>query len=203
MTKQYFIYGAVAVVLIGAGIFILTGAYHGGAGTQTPIRASGSMADIIARGGSWKCEVSHKGPHDSTAGMVYVSDGKVRGDFESTVSQIGKMEMHMISDRSYAYTWTSLVKTGMKTKITLPAATTTASVDKSDMYHQQYDYQCSDWTPDATFFNLPADITFSEMGIAPSTSASAARPAGAPSCKMCDSVPAGTARTQCQAALCK
>ena len=203
MTKQYFIYGAAAVVLIGVGLFMLTGAYRGGAGSQAPIRESGSMADIIAKGGSWKCQVSHAAPSGETAGMVYVADGKVRGDFETKIPQLGKVETHMISDSSYAYTWTSLMKTGFKTKVTIPTATSTAPRDTPDMYHQQYDYQCDSWTSDATFFNIPADITFNEMGAAPSPSDGAVMPARVPNCKMCDSIPAGNGRTQCQAALCK
>lgn len=201
MTKQYYLFGAIAVVIIGAGLLMFRSAYHGDASKDTPIHASGSMTDIIAKGGSWKCEVSHKNASDDTAGVVYIADGKMRGDFESTIPQTGKIETHMISDASYAYTWTSLMKTGMKIKVTPQAATSSASVEKQDMYHQQYDYQCSSWKPDATFFNLPTDIAFNEMGMIPTASATGTAPTTLPDCSVCNAAPAGAARNQCKAAL--
>lgn len=209
MNKMYGVYAAVAVVVVGLGAWMLLGTHDGSKAAmrtdeenaQVSAMGSGTMADIMARGGSWKCEVSYKGPTGDTKGMTYVAGGKVRGDFEATVPQIGKMQMHMISDAQNAYTWTSMMKTGFKMAITGQKPEENTASNTQDFYHQNYEYQCSPWNADMSLFALPTDITFNDMSAGAKASAGTTAAPTGPSCATCDMIPAGEARTQCRTAL--
>lgn len=211
--KNYIMYGAVGVVVIAAGAYFMMGSSSQSSlssdemnerNAQVSESSVGTMADIMARGGAWKCTVSTTASGVTSGGTVYVADGKVRGDFTSQVPQAGTVEVHMIADGTYAYTWTNMMKTGFKMSTAKPAETNdTPTAYAQDFYNAKYDYQCSPWTADASKFVLPTDITFNDMSsMMPAAGAGAgASASGGPSCSTCDMIPDAGAKAQCRTAL--
>lgn len=124
---------------------------------------NGSMKDLIARGGDYKCTFSHSTDVSDSSGTVYVSGQKMRGDFTSNEKVSGTTsESHMINDGEFSYVWSSAMPMGLKMKITndtTAGADTTSGVD----VNQKLDYSCEKWNGDASQFSLPASVNFTEL----------------------------------------
>lgn len=211
--KTEYVVGAVAVILIAlvAWFFVSknTSSLPSTAATQQESQemSSGSLAALAARGGSWKCDVSQTSGTDSTNGTVYVSGGKVRGDFTSKTASAGAVESHMISDGASVYVWSSMMPTGIKMKATQNAPTDQPQGSQQDFYNQNYDYKCAAWTEDSAQFTLPTGITFNDMsGMMPGAAANGSADVKAGQtpgmdCSMCDQAPSAEAKAACKAAL--
>jgi hypothetical protein len=129
------------------------------ANTDTAFK--GSMNDLIARGGSWQCDVSATVQGITTSGTTFVSGGKLRGDFSSNVPQFGKIETHMIVKDTTAYTWTSMMNRGFKFPVENGTITASgADAQAAAQFNQAYDYDCRAWIADESKFALPSGITF-------------------------------------------
>lgn len=123
---------------------------------------SGSLADLIGRGGDWQCTFDVASGVANSSGTVYVSGEKLRGDFSSMVPQLNQtIDSHMIQNDGYVYVWTSLTPQGFKAKTTIgtPDGTTAFQGQGVDI-NQQYDYNCTRWAADASVFELPRGVTF-------------------------------------------
>ncbi len=140
---------------------------------QAPIVESqfkGSTAELIARGGDYKCTFDQVVENSRSTGTVYISNGKMRGDFKSDVSAAGtnmSVESHMISDGEYMYTWSSMMPTGMKLKIDQTITTSSETFGQQGSFdaNMQLSYDCDPWSPDSSQFTLPSAITFTEIKI--------------------------------------
>ncbi len=120
---------------------------------------NGSLAELAARGGSWKCTVDITTAQSVSSGITYSSGGKVRGDFTTKVQGYGNVESHMITDGTDVYTWTSVTPQGFKTKMSTPGETAVTSGQAVNT-NQPYTYDCESWTTDVSVFVIPSDITF-------------------------------------------
>lgn len=130
---------------------------------------SGSIQALLGRSGSWKCVIDVKTTQSISAGTTYVSNGKVRGDFTSSVQGYGNIESHMIADGGYAYTWSSVYPQGFKIKLDLSKTNaqgnTGTSGQQSFDVNQNYSYDCQPWSADASLFTVPASVSFKEIGV--------------------------------------
>lgn len=165
-----------------------------------------SLKDLLSSGVAQKCTFSSTDESGSNEGITYVSAGKVRGDFTTTVS--GKItKSHMISDGKTSYIWTDGEKDGFK--MTIPDATpTSAKTDTSNSQvssegdlNQKMDYKCSGWVVDNSFFTPPTNVTFNDFSkminpAAPADSGSSS----SSQCSYCNSL-SGDDKTQCLTAL--
>jgi hypothetical protein len=132
---------------------------------------TGSVFDLAQRGGSWKCTVDTTATTGAgaamSAGTVHVSGTSVRADFTTTIAGMGPVESHMITDGSFAYTWTSMMPRGFKMKVdstqTAQADATSQTSGEGMDAHQSYTYNCEKESPDATLFTPPSSISFVEM----------------------------------------
>lgn len=160
------------VVLGGAAAFLLmpqAGAPTSGASSQNTVAGqnsdgaiTGSLADLLNRGGDWQCIFNVKNEVSESSGTVYVSGQTLRGDFVSAVPQLNQdIDSHMIQKDGSVYVWTSLSPQGFKSAATIgtPDGTTAFSQQGIDI-NQQYAYNCTPWTVDASQFELPEGITF-------------------------------------------
>ena len=115
MKKTSTIIAAVIIlILLGAGVFYLLGKHaaprHNHNRAQAPQNQTQQMTtqkksffDFFSMAGSQKCTFSDS--TNNSSGTVYVSGGKMRGDFQS--SNNGKTNSsHMINDGTYVYIWT-------------------------------------------------------------------------------------------------
>ncbi len=209
MDKKVIIGIVVAVLVVGGGIFVAssnkssqpTPASTSGQQTATqPGDSQKSLKDLITAGQSVTCKFSDTA--SGSDGVMYISSGKSRGDF-STTSQGQTMKAHTIADKDSSYMWTDNSATGYKTS--LSAAKPSGSPDKSQGMDpdKKMDYKCDPWSADATMFDLPKGVNFTEMGammVQPSASATGTQNSNAAQCAACDSAPAES-RAQCRAAL--
>jgi hypothetical protein len=185
-----------------------------GAALAEPQLSKGSIAGIVAHGGSVACTISHAGK-EQTQGTIYASGGKVRGDFTAQGSK-GPIESHMFSDGTTMYVWSSARPQGIKMAMLAPgkpsAGTPSAAPggnSQAQLYNDTVDYSCAPWTVDATKFALPQNVSFMDVSAmmgavkAQGAEGAQAKPAGMPAvnCSICDKVPQGAARDQCRSAL--
>lgn len=130
-------------------------------GAQEPMKVNASLAELVARSGSWRCAVDSTTAQTVSAGVTYVSGGKVRADFTTTVPNYGSVETHMIADGRDVYTWSSLMSQGMRTPMVTPQATQGAAPSGQGVSaNTKYAYTCEPWNADAALFTVPTNITF-------------------------------------------
>lgn len=163
-----------AIVVVGGAIWY----FSSGSGNQAPIEGSvegamenegsGMLASLIARAGSWKCEVTSEIEAAPSQGTVYVSGGKMRGDFSSQPEALGGASVvsHMINTGEFIYTWSDAYPQGMK--MAVPPEGSNVSSDPAASggvdYQSQVHYSCSPWAADESMFAPPAGVSFMELG---------------------------------------
>lgn len=167
------------------------------AATEQPQTAS-SLRDLIAQGISQSCTYST----DKSHGMIYLADGKIRGDFNVTsVGSNGQTQTsvsHMIIMENTNYLWTEGMKTGVKMAFdqnATPAPVTSNTPTNSFDANALNNYKCSPWVADESMFTLPAGVSFMTIA-SPVTSAGG----NSSLCSKCDSL-SGNNKIQCMAAL--
>lgn len=182
-----------------------------------------SLTDFFSMTGSQQCTFSDK--TNTSSGTLFVADGKMRGDFQSSNS--GKTtQTHMINDGTYIYYWTDGAKTGYKmslatvkeqaAKITMAPQNNSAGEEKTSSsgpvnMNQQADYSCQAWSADSSKFVIPQDVTFTDyttmmQGAMKSVTPMAPKEGMTTGqkqseCGQCNQVPAGQMRNQCLTAL--
>jgi len=163
----------VGVVVVG-GYFIFKGktpestAVTKGEQTEAKPAETGkkmAFSEFVKQGGSYKCDVKQAMSDIQNSGTVYMSGGKMRGEF-STIAEGRPMQTSFIFRDGYSYTWSSMMPSmGFKMKVATDTAST--SGDASGTYSwnakQIGDYNCVAWTGDETKFTVPTSVTFRDM----------------------------------------
>jgi hypothetical protein len=170
-----------------------------------PITQEGSLKSLLALGGAKKCTFSNSDTQNSVSGTVYVSDGKMRGDFLSK-SVSANVTGHMIMDSGYMYIWNDETNQGMKMAFNPNQEITPVPNHNSQApnLNQSVSYSCGSWSADQSMFAIPTNITFSSITIpsgVPSTSGANASSGNSVSCSTCNAIPAGPGRDACRAQL--
>lgn len=128
----------------------------------------GNALDLLKLGKTLKCTYSTQDENTTTTGVSYISNNKMRGDFEIITENNEKINSHMVSDGEWMYSWTDTMDQGIKMKLEEVSAedTTTPETneDKSDTgldaLKNNVDYNCSKWVEDTTQFEIPTDVEF-------------------------------------------
>ena len=168
--------------------------------------AGGALKDLFTMGGSQTCTFSNKAGAQGS-GTVYVSGGNVRTDFVTSIENGSTQQMHMIVKDKTSYMWgDALQGQGIKMSfadITEPTASGSQQQAGFDA-NQSVEYSCKPWVADASVFELPAGVQFSDLSAAIQTQVQGKMDTGvsgsSAACMQCDSVPAES-RAQCKAAL--
>lgn len=131
---------------------------------------SGSMVELLAKGGNLKCVINVKAEDNMLAGTTYLSGKKARTEMEIDLPGEGTIKTYMITDNDWMYTWNSQYpEYAMKIKISeiengsLPEAEGLPGSYDFDNYQTKMDYKCSKWIPDNSLFVPPADINFMDF----------------------------------------
>jgi hypothetical protein len=155
---------AIAVVILGGGGWYAASHVHRSAPVTDAAPAAeaegsftGSLRALVARGGNYACTMHTDSGNTPTDGTIYVSGEHIRGDFTSTVPQIGNVDTHMIADGDTLYLWNSLMPKGIKSS---EVAETDGSDSDGVNMDQSYTYDCKAWVADESKFVVPTDITF-------------------------------------------
>jgi hypothetical protein len=133
-----------------------------GADASEAGKTEGSLQELAKRSGDWKCTVDSTTAQAISSGVTYVSGGKIRADFTTSVQGYGNVESHMLADGTDVYSWSSMMPQGIKTKQAAGAeadGTTQTSGSGMDA-NQSYSYDCQPWSADASLFAVPSDVTF-------------------------------------------
>jgi hypothetical protein len=168
---------AAAVIVLGGGAYYYFGGSAGSpaSGSQEATSTAqaqdgkvsptvhGSFSDLAKKNGTWKCTLESDTNGSASSGVVYVSDGNVRGDFSTSVSGYGTVESHMIVNGADVYTWSPLMPQGIKTKMTASGSSSTATSGGGVDANTAYTYDCQPWQADASVFVVPANVTFRAM----------------------------------------
>lgn len=195
-----------AATLLGAGAWLIPAAN----GFAEPQEQSGTMKDLLSRGGSWSCSVSRPAANHPVQGTIFVGGGKARADLTLQTAN-GPIESHMISDGAAVYMWSSAMP-GSGFKMAVPAhegaapSAPPAGNPQAKLYTQSFNYNCTPWTADAAEFVLPKGVSFTDMSAVIGGIKAGAKPQGGTAvpgvnCSLCDQTPQGPARDQCRKAL--
>lgn len=160
-----------AVVIIGAGwYFFMGGSVPEGAvsGSMmapqplvgTPTNSQMTLKELLAGDASQQCTFIDNTNDTATQGMIYVSGGKVRGDF-STTQQGKTVSVHMVADGAAMHTWADGMKDGVT--VSMMAAKPAGAPQQGYDPDKKIDYHCTPWTADTTKFDLPKDVNFRDV----------------------------------------
>jgi hypothetical protein len=213
--KLLFVAAAILFLAAGCGKATVQSSTQANIQTNPSPQAMGeqmSMKDIMMSGKSQKCEVDTSTASVKSQGTIYFSNGKMRGDFTSTVN--GKTETsHMINDGAEVYTWVD----GMAMAVKMAAnafednkPTATSQSHQAVDPNAKYEYHCSAWAVDSSMFSPPKNMNFTDMSammkstgsmnmVMPPASAGVKAGGSASACLACNN--AGSGKAQCLAAL--
>lgn len=122
-----------------------------------------SFKDLIGTG-SYRCTVASRIENASSEGVIYISGNQFRGDFKSTIPQIGMtVDTHTIWDGEWIYAWSSLVSQG--TKVRSNQSGVTKDIDTVLPQDNNITYECVKAPIDPSLLVLPQDITFEEVSL--------------------------------------
>jgi hypothetical protein len=156
----------------------------------TAAEAKGTIKSLLTSGVPQSCTFTSE-KQASTSGTVYVSGGKMRGDF-TTINEGQSMTGHLIIDSGYSYIWSDLLTRGMKVALTEGQSSTGSGTQGMDV-NQTVGYTCKPWSVDESKFTLPSNITFTTVSVPGAGSGTAPS-----ACTACASL-TGTAQTACNA----
>ena len=188
------------------------------AGTQNNSNTfAGTLSDLMAKKTPVNCQVSFEQNGMTQTQSMYFDGGNLRTDVVMNVG--GKQNTaHVVLKDGWEYMWSEGGVSGaadnIGTKINVSevkkqqaqvaggAAPNNAGIDTQ----KTMNFSCVPWMPDASQFELPANIQFQDMttlvpsaaGSAPAVGAGGAPAAPANLCDVCKNIPAGSARTQCE-----
>ncbi len=213
MKNTPLIIGVIILILLAIGGYLYMNK------SQSPLSMTGgentqrggmkSLKELMMMGQNQMCTFSYADDNGSSEGTSYIAGGKVRTDFSGTDQDGKSYNGSMISDGTYAYTWTSYSPEGMKMKITDETTQTVEDVkDDAQKNPNQYvdpdakvDYKCQGWSVDESKFTPPADITFTDFSALQEQMQQQTGSSGAQDkCAACDSL-TGEAQTACKSAL--
>jgi hypothetical protein len=150
------IVGAAAVVVIIALIA------WGGGGSDTPESDEGAQNEQPAGSSSFRELLASSTPQEctftdaetGTQGTMYISGGKMRGDFAGEAGA----DSHMIVTGDTLYLWGEGMSTGFKTTV----QASTGSNAQVDLDHP-VNYECRSTAVSSSRFDLPAGVTFTTI----------------------------------------
>lgn len=169
----------VGVVVIAGGVWFIGYGFSGGSSpelepsdsteerqsTAGSRRITGSIDDLLAEGESYRCTFTYESDLADSTGVVYVTDGKLKGDFQTEVAALGgQVVTHLIRDGESVYTWIDGTSVGVKAPANI-SGSGSARQSTFDPLEQQLNYDCEPWEVDPGVFILPAGVQFSEVAI--------------------------------------
>ena len=135
----------------------------------------GDVFGLLALGTSQKCEMKSVASAGEFSGDYYISGGRVYANIKTTAADASETEMHTLVDGDNMYTW-SYTPSKYGVKMSLAASKEAAEKAKAtygstaDQPTQKYPdlsaqqtFECSPWIPDASKFELPDDIEFTDL----------------------------------------
>src|SRR6185503_1810962 len=137
-----------------------------------------SLKYLFAANKSQKCTYSTTEQNTTNKGTVYVSSGKMRGDFTVTAAD-GKVQgSHMITQDNTSYIWMDGMSTGYKMKFD-DAAQANGQASQGVDPNKNFNFKCENWSADSSMFSLPSTVQFQDMSAMMQSNGAAGGSAGA------------------------
>lgn len=119
---------------------------------------SGPLSEFLAAGDEKKCTYSD----ERGSGTMYFSKSRLRNDIQSTKD--GKTsEGHMIVTEAVQYIWFDNQQSGLKFAFSKTDANPQAANQGGLDATTTYNFSCSSWAGDESFFVPPSTITFTDL----------------------------------------
>lgn len=163
---------------------------------------TGTIGDLMKNGKDVTCTFSRNDAAGDMNGTVYIArDGRMRGTFSMTNQQFGSIDMEVIRDGAYGYTWGFPSATqGTKVKLDENGKPIKDSNKESDI-DDAMEYRCAKWKVDEAMLRVPNDVQFQDLSAQMEQINNAMQGVKDAKCGACDNVPEGAGRTQCRAAM--
>jgi hypothetical protein len=130
--------------------------------TSPSADGSTSFGELIARSGSWECDISMSAGGVASEGTVYIANGNIRGDFESMVE--GQVfGSHMIQTGGFVYTWTDMTPQGFRSPVAAASQGEASASSQGFDPEAGVEYDCRSWSADQSRFAIPDGITFADL----------------------------------------
>ncbi len=122
------------------------------------------FATLIAGGDSYRCTVYQSMSDMENSGIVYASNGNLRGEF-TVIAEGRTIKSWIIVRDGFMYSWNSAMPTGFKMTNKI-SPTASAEVSGTYRWNAEHigDYECQPWVAEASTFAIPTDITFTTIG---------------------------------------
>lgn len=132
----------------------------------TPAAGSSTFRSIFTQTGNHQCDYTQTGTSSQGNSVIYIADGKMRGEFRTTTSGISTASL-MIYTGGYLYSWKEGATTGTKSSIktiadlpeVIPSDLTSGVILGTGS--DNVGWNCHDWLKDTKLFTIPAYVTFS------------------------------------------
>lgn len=169
--KVFISIAVLVLVVVGIVIFATVDtndtARNEGAGNETGGQGSNesiSLEELITREGSHQCTFAHSTEEYETAGEVFISNGKLRGNYDTTVYEGGvNIRSYIINNGTTIYSWNNASAEGVQ----FPADAQGEGVAPNNVqtfdYDQELEYNCAPWSADEEEFVPPGSITFQQL----------------------------------------
>lgn len=115
---------------------------------------SQTYQEFVKSGRSEICTFSNDIKNGTSNGTVYAASGKIRTDFTMSGPN-GNLQMHFLIDSYTGYLWNNLNTNGVKFPVT--------EINPNDNLISYINLHCNPWTPSMSVFDLPPDISFTEV----------------------------------------
>lgn len=178
MNIKVLVAGLAAVVVVGGGAYFFIN-NSGSNNNEQAAPANGttvqstasktSLKELLARGDNLECTFDYTDEiGNNTTGTIYVASKKVRADMVFTEKDKQPKEYGMIRDETYLFTWDKTTNEGFKVKTTSLEASDSGRAKELQKQQtldedRQYEFDCSDWSPDVSFFSPPGNVKFTDF----------------------------------------
>ena len=134
--------------------------------TKTAPKNNTAITSIFKQSGSHSCEYEVLSGNTRTSNVIYIADGKMRGEFRTTAVGNSSATI-MVFDGINLYTWPEGRAVGTKTKltslsqipVTIPNDLTSASVVELGKDNTA-SWNCHTWLKDAALLKAPSYVKF-------------------------------------------
>ncbi len=191
MNQKTIVWGIVAVIIVALGVWyfssmntspaaatqettiatstasttVSTSSATSATSAPVPVAAKSAFKSIFTQSGNHECTYQQVGASTQTTSVIYISGGKMRGEFRTT-GTITEADL-MIYNGGYLYSWKEGATTGTRTSIksladlpqVIPQNLTSGAVFGSSADSVSWD--CHSWLTDPSVFVLPAYVKFS------------------------------------------
>lgn len=162
--------------------------------TNTDRNVQGNIFDLIKMGRALSCKFS--GTEPKSEGEIFILGNKLKGDFSVDDGTGTMTASHVVSDGTFMYVWGDEMEQGIKmnySDVDVEKAKTDTNLKS---LNDNYDYSCSDWAVNDSYFVAPSNINFMDVTALQEMIQPDGR-SGVDMCISCGVIPDATAKQEC------